>query len=182
MRLFTALDLPPAVVDSVDELLRRLRPTARVRWSPAENLHITIKFIGEFPEARIAELNQALAGVPRRAAIPVRIRRVGFFPNARNPNSFWCGVESPELETLAADVDRAISALIVSRETGFTPHLTLARSRKRGDMARLREVSAELPSLEFGQFEAGSFFLYQSRPTADGSVYTKLAEFSLLPT
>jgi 2'-5' RNA ligase len=182
MRLFTALDLPAAVADNVDELLRRLRPTARVRWSPAENLHITIKFIGEFPEARLGELNQALAGVPRRAPIPVRIRGVGFFPSARTPNSFWCGVESPELATLAADTNQAVSALIVSRETAYSPHLTLARSRKRGDMSRLREVIAELTSLEFGEFEARSFFLYQSRSTEGGSVYTKLAEFPILPS
>jgi 2'-5' RNA ligase len=182
MRLFTALDLPPTLVDNLDEVLRRLKPAARIRWSPTENLHITIKFIGEFPEERLGELKAALGEVPKRAAIPVSIRRVGFFPHGRAPHSFWCGVEAPGLEVLAADTDRAVSAFIVSRETGFSPHLTLARIPKGGDLRRLREVIAALPSLEFGEFEARSFFLFQSKPTSSGSMYTKLAEFPLPPT
>jgi 2'-5' RNA ligase len=53
MRLFTAIDLPAEVLDPLREFLARLRPLAKLHWSPVENLHITTKFIGEWPEARI---------------------------------------------------------------------------------------------------------------------------------
>jgi len=53
MRLFTGLDLPADVVHNLEQLLQRLRPTARIHWSLAANLHITTKFIGEWPEERL---------------------------------------------------------------------------------------------------------------------------------
>jgi 2'-5' RNA ligase len=86
------------------------------------------------------------------------------------------------LDALAAASDEATSALGVPRETrAFSPHLTLARIKERVPLQSLREAIAGLPSLEFGQFEARSFFLYESRMQPGGSVYTKLSEFPLLP-
>jgi RNA 2',3'-cyclic 3'-phosphodiesterase len=180
MRLFTGLDLPGEVVANLEELLRRLKPAARIPWSPAANLHVTTKFIGEFPEDRLGELTAALARLPGRAVIPVRIRRVGFFPNPHSPRNFWCGIEAPGLSELAADTDSATAALgIPTEKRAFSPHLTLARIKGRVELQPLREAIAVLPSLEFGGFQAHSFFLYQSTLRPTGSVYTKLAEFPL---
>src|SRR5437660_4366927 len=111
MRLFTGLDLPDDLVANLEELLRRLKPTARIHWSPPANLHVTTKFIGEWPEDRQEELKSALRGLAGRTAIPVRIRGVGFFPNSRSPRSFWCGIEAPGLSGLAADTDSATARL-----------------------------------------------------------------------
>jgi 2'-5' RNA ligase len=181
MRLFVGLDLPGDVVNNLEALLERLRPTAAISWSPPSNLHITTKFIGEWPEERLEELKTALAGVPPRAPIPVHIHRVGFFPNPHSPRVFWCGIEAPGLDALAADTDHATAALgIESEKRAFSPHLTLARIKERLDLQPLRESIAGLPSLEFGSFEAPSFFLYRSQLRPTGSVYTKLAEFPLI--
>jgi 2'-5' RNA ligase len=180
MRLFTGLDLPAGVVGNLEELLRRLKPTARINWSPPANLHVTTKFIGAWPEERLGELMAALRGVPVRAPIAVQVRRVGFFPNPHSPRVFWCGIEAPGLDGLAADTDSATAALGVEREKrAFSPHLTLARIREQIDLQPLRKTVAALESLEFGDFEARSFFLYQSSLRPAGSVYTKLAEFPL---
>jgi 2'-5' RNA ligase len=93
---------------------------------------------------------------------------------------FWCGIEAPGLEKLAADTDRATAALgIPAEKRPFSPHLTLARIKEKPDLQPLREIVAAQPSLDFGQFEAPSFFLYQSQLRPSGSVYTKLAEFPL---
>ena len=180
MRLFVGLDLPGEVVRNLERLLDRLRPAARLNWSPPANLHITTKFIGEWPQDRLAELQVALAGLPSREPIDAQVRQVGFFPNPHSPRSFWCGIEAPGLAGLAADTDQAVSALGVASETrDFCPHLTLARIKERPHLQALREAVAALPSLDFGCFEAGSFFLYQSTLRPAGSVYTKLAEFPL---
>jgi 2'-5' RNA ligase len=182
MRLFTGLDLPAEVVGNLERLLERLRPTARVQWSAPSNLHVTTKFIGEWPEERLTELKNALGAIPSRPSIPVRIRELGFFPNARSPRVFWCGVEAPGLAGLAAETDRVTSSLGIAAETrAFSPHLTLARIKERLNLEPLRDAVAALPAVEFGAFEARSFFLYRSQLRPTGSVYTKLAEFPLVP-
>src|SRR5689334_5427109 len=101
MRLFVGLDLPAEVVRNLEGLLDQLRPTARIQWSPPANLHVTTKFIGEWPEARLPDLIAALDTVPSQPAISVEIRGVGFFPNPHSPRVFWCGIEAPDLEKLA---------------------------------------------------------------------------------
>ena len=103
MRLFTGLDLPAEVAGNLERLLERLRPTARIAWSPPANLHITTKFIGEWPEERLGELKDVLAALPPRAPLALHIAKVGFFPNPHSPRVFWCGIEAPGLAELAAD-------------------------------------------------------------------------------
>ena len=180
MRLFTGLDLPPDVVGNIEKLLRRLKPTAQINWSPPANLHITTKFIGEWPEPRLDELKAALAALPSHEPITVAIRRLGFFPNPHSPRNFWCGIQAPGIDRLAADTDAATSALgIASEKRPFSPHLTLARIKERVEMQPLREAIASLDSLDFGEFAAHSWFLYRSTLKPTGSVYTKLAEFPL---
>jgi 2'-5' RNA ligase len=178
MRLFAGLDLPAATVRNLEELLDRLRPTARIPWSPPANLHITTKFIGEWPLDRLDQLREALSALPQRPLVEVNVAKVGFFPNARAPRVFWCGIEAHGLERLAADTDDATGRLGIARETRpFSPHLTLARIKERLDLKRLQEAIAALPSVDLGRFQACSFFLYQSQVRPTGSVYTKLAEF-----
>ncbi len=180
MRLFTGLDLPAEVVRNLEQFLQQIRPAARINWSPPANLHITTKFVGEWPEERLSELQSALAGLPPREPIPVQIRKVGFFPNPHSPRNFWCGIEAPGLAELAADTNRAATSLgIVDEKRAYQPHLTLARIKEKLDLQPLREVIAARSSLEFGGFVAGSFFLYRSQLHPSGSVYTKLAEFPL---
>jgi RNA 2',3'-cyclic 3'-phosphodiesterase len=178
MRLFIALDLPDQVVRNLESLVGQLKPTARIQWSPPANLHVTTKFIGEFPEDRLPELQTALAKLPKRPPIEVIVAQLGFFPNERSPRVFWCGIEAPGLDSLAADTESATAALGVTRENRpFSPHLTLARIKERPDLRPLHNAIAALPARDFGRFTARSLFLYRSQLRPTGSVYTKLAEF-----
>lgn len=181
MRLFTGFDLPAEVVRALEDLLDRLRPAARIKWSPPANLHITTRFIGEWPAERLPELRAALVGLPSYPPIPIHIRKLGFFPNPHSPRIFWAGVEAaPDLAALAAETDRVLDPLGLKPEgRPFNPHLTLARIKEPTPMQALRETVAALPSLEFGSFSADRFYLYQSRPGPAGSIYTKLDEFPL---
>jgi 2'-5' RNA ligase len=176
MRLFTAIDLPQEIVERLDNLISELRPCARIHWSAAANLHITTKFIGQWPEERLPELNRALAGLGNRAPIPVRVAGLGFFPNPKSPRVFWAGVDAtPELAALAAGIDAALAKLGVEPETrAYSPHLTLARIKEPSQAARLPK---NLGDPEFGSFTADRFYLYLSKPNPAGSVYTKLSEF-----
>jgi RNA 2',3'-cyclic 3'-phosphodiesterase len=181
MRLFTAIDLPDAILGNLVALLDRLKPTARLKWSPPSNLHITTKFIGEWPEDRLAELQRTLGALAPRAAFPIHIRNVGFYPNPHSPRVLFAGIEAPpELPALAHDIDRALAAIgIAPEERPYTPHMTLARIKEPVPLQPLRQAIAQIDSLDFGGFQAERFYLYRSRMQAPSSVYTKLSEFPL---
>jgi RNA 2',3'-cyclic 3'-phosphodiesterase len=182
MRLFVALDLPDAILQSLDALIKQWRPLARIQWSPVSNLHITTKFIGEWPEAKLAEMKQALRDAPRGGAFEVSVEGVGWFPpKARSPRVLFAGVKAPPaLYALARATDSATASLGVAKESReFQPHLTLARIKNPLDLTRLQAAVSPVESKAFGAFEARSQFLYSSKLTPAGSIYTKLEEFAL---
>lgn len=172
MRLFTAIDLPSEMLDKLSEFLARLRPLAKLRWSEPENLHVTTKFIGEWPEARLDELKTVLSAVKQAHPIDIAIRGVGWFPNARRPHTFWAGIHAAEpLASLAHHTEQSLATLGVPiEERSYSPHLTLARVK---DSTRTRAVAAAAGDPDFGTFQASSFFLYLS----SNGKYSKLAEF-----
>lgn len=174
MRLFTAIDLPAETLEKLRDFLARLRPSAKLRWTAVENLHITTKFIGEWPEARMEEMKMALGGVRGQDKIYIAVRGVGWFPDARRPHTFWAGVEGGEpLAALAGATEQAVARLGVPVEARvYSPHLTLARVK---DKVRIDNVLKSAGDPGFGAFQATAFFLYLS---ANGK-YSKLAEFPL---
>lgn len=172
MRLFTAIDLPAEMLDKLREFLARLRPLAKFRWSEPENLHITTKFIGEWPESRLDEMKTTLSAVKHPDNIDIAIRGVGWFPHARRPHTFWAGIHAGErLATLAHRTEQSLATLGVPvEERDYSPHLTLARVK---DSTRTHDVAAAAGDPDFGAFRASSFFLYHSL----NGKYSKLAEF-----
>lgn len=177
MRLFCAIDIPAGIKASLRLLIDQLRPLAKLAWSPVENLHVTTKFIGEWPEERLPEMARVLDGLPKPGSVEIAVRGLGWFPNARNPRVFWAGIESSDaLRTLARETDRAAARLgVVSEEREFHPHLTLARRRNPVPIDRLR-AQVEQTAADFGSFHAEAFFLYLSK----NGRYTKLREFGLV--
>jgi 2'-5' RNA ligase len=180
MRLFVAIDIPDAVRAALESFQAKLRPTAKLNWSPVANLHITTKFIGEWPEDRIADMTLALAAVRVAGPIEIRVKGIGWFPNERRPRVFWAGVDGGEpLRVLARATEQAAAAAgVPTEERSFSPHLTLARIR---EAVPLEALQAKLQSIteggeiDFGAFRASHFVLYLSR----GGKYTRLTEFPL---
>ncbi|MCC7173609.1 MAG: RNA 2',3'-cyclic phosphodiesterase [Bryobacterales bacterium] len=181
MRLFTGIDLPDEIRGRLRLLIERLKPAARVNWSSVENLHVTTKFIGEWPDPRVEELTQALGEMAPAPGIRIAVEGLGWFPNPRSPRVFWAGIKAdPALAELARSTDRTCARLGAPVETRpYSPHLTLARIKEPAPLDRLREAIAALGETSFGEFRADRFHLYQSRLTGSGSVYTRLASFPL---
>jgi len=129
MRLFTAIDIPEDVMEGLCSLLKRLKPLAELSWSRVENLHITTKFIGEWPEERLDEMKRALGATPVPDPIDIAVRGLGWFPNERRPRVFWAGIDGGEaLRSLAHATEHAVAELGVPlEERSYSPHLTLAR-------------------------------------------------------
>jgi 2'-5' RNA ligase len=177
LRLFTAIDIPPDVKATLAALLDRLRPLAKLGWIPAEKLHITTKFIGEWPEERLDEMKWALAAVACPAPVEIAIRRLGWLPNPRSARVLYAGVEASEsLTALAAATERAVGGIGAPAEDRiYRPHVTLARTRKTVSLDALKRALAEIELSAIGSYRASSFALYLS---AAGK-YTKLQEFPL---
>ena len=181
MRLFTGIDLPDSIKDRLDLLISRLRSTAHLKWSPAYNLHITTKFIGEWPQNRLEELVSKLGAVPANDRVDINIGGLGWFPNANNPRVFWAAVNAlPSLATLARGTEQACASLgIPVEDRPFAPHLTLARIKQPVPLQALRKAVSESESADFGAFIAPCYYLYLSKPGPSGSIYTPLHKFSL---
>lgn len=179
MRIFIALDIPREIRTRLTEFMDRARALSPdARWARVEGLHVTLKFIGEVTEARVQDIQAALASIKTKPFI-VRFDGVGFFPNANAARVFWAGVDGDdELPQLASAVDAALEKTGITREAKpYHPHLTLARAGAHS----LRELGAltENPAPHFGTMTAREFFLYQSQPQKGGSRYTKLERFEL---
>ena len=194
MRLFLALDIPAAIRDRISLFIEGVAGFApHARWMKPESLHITLKFIGEQPEAALEPIKQSLSTI-RASTTEIHFHNYGFFPTAKSPRVFWIGVEAgPQLAALAATIEETLSSLGIPKELRpFSPHLTLARAADASGSPRraktdapnlafhhLQEKLAARPAPEFGTMTPREFFLYQSQLLPKGSKYTKLAAFAL---
>jgi 2'-5' RNA ligase len=180
MRLFVAIDIPAEIKDALHCFVSHLRPTAKIGWSSVDNLHITTKFVGDWPEPRLDEMKRTLASVPVNGPIDIIVTGLGWFPNPRRPRVFWAGVEGGEpLRALAQATEQAVARLGVPiEERAYSPHLTLARIREAVSLECLHQTVESFPAgcgFNFGTFSATQFFLYLSA----GGKYTQLAGFPL---
>src|SRR5260370_27487532 len=110
MRLFVALEISSTVRESLANLLKPLRAVSpQIRWVRAENPHVTLKFVGEVPEAKSGAIRNALAGVRSKQLVTLDFRGLGFFPNEKHPRLFWAGIaSSPNLYLLRGEIANAI--------------------------------------------------------------------------
>ena len=185
MRLFVALEIPPAVRDNLAALIQELRGLAeslrdkRPRWVRAENLHVTLKFIGEASPAKAESIRGALSAVRSDQATALTFRGLEFFPNEKHARVFWAGIEaSPNLAPLAADIDAALGTLGIAREKrAFVPHLTLARFEPPGMHEKIRSAIQEKIAHEFGALRTNEFHLIESKTRPSGAEYTTLHSF-----
>jgi len=187
VRLFVALEIPTAVRDNLAAQINELRdlspPLAdkRLRWVRPENLHVTLKFIGEVEAAKLDGIRSALTTIGLDAAVALDFRGLGFFPDEKYPRVLWVGLQaSGNLPVLVKDIDRALEGQGIARdERVFTPHLTLARFEPRGLHEKLRFAIQNNSEREFGAFEAREFHLIESKLKPSGAEYTSLAAFPL---
>ena len=186
MRLFVALEIPSAVRDNLAALIGELRAADalssknKVRWVRPENLHVTLKFMGNVDAGRLDAICAALGEGSSAGIVELRFRGVGFFPNEKRPGVLWTGIAaSANLAPLAAEIDAWLEKLRIARETReFAPHLTLARFDPPGISDKLRAAAQENATHEFGTVRTGEFHLFESKTRPTGAEYTRLSSFS----
>jgi len=188
MRLFFAVLLENHTkhrVAVVQESMKRALAGQRISWVKEENLHLTLRFLGEQDERglrRAVEAAQVVAS--QHSAFRFVVRGVGVFPDMRRARVLWVGVQEPAepLYCLATDLEQEL------RQRGFPPedkpfrsHITLARVKEPPPAAVLQRIFASIPDEPLGTVEVRSFVLMQSVLHPNGSQYAPVQEFALLP-
>ncbi len=182
MRLFVAIALP-------EELRARLsrmqQGVPAARWVDPDNLHLTLRFIGEADVVEAQDLDAALVQV-RAPRFDVTLAGVGRFGQGRKSRALWVGVApTPELDRLRRRVERAVQAAGFAPERRkFKPHVTLARFKGTPGGAPghwLHDHLAQHANFRAESFAARAFVLYSSLLTPAGAIYTPERVYPLSP-
>jgi len=180
MRLFVAIEIPSGMRSAIAAFIQEFRPVSpQAKWVRTENMHITLKFLGETDPAKLPAVQFALATIRSERPVTLEFRGLGFFPGEKRPRVFWIGTQSsPNLKTLAADLDQSLHKLDFPLEDRpFTPHLTLARFSTPGLSQKLAAAARENTARSFGSLTTCEFHLIESKLKSTGAEYTTLQSF-----
>lgn len=182
VRAFIAFELPAEVRAAIAEYVQPLRTLpGRVSWVKADNIHLTLKFLGDTPEKRIGDIAEALRDIARGThSIAASLAGTGAFPNERRPRVLWIGLEeqSGALQNLATAIDERMHRLGFEKENRpFSAHLTIGRVRD-GSIGKIIKAIRDQP---FGNREVNlhEITLMRSALHPGGSIYTPLCKIKL---
>lgn len=183
--MFVAIELPETIRENLIMHARRLRelvPAAQASWSRPENIHLTLKFVGEIENARAAQLSEATARAAEQCSpFTIGVEGTGVFPPRGAPRVLWIGLIDADggLGRLHASLEQECSRFGFEKENRpFKPHLTLARLRKPEHAKDLSEAHLEM-RFEPEEFTASEVLVIRSELSSGGSKYTTVAQHAL---
>ncbi len=183
LRAFLASELPTALQDKIQVATAGLRQTLRedvIRWVPAHNVHLTLKFLGDISPAGVSLIEQILTTEATQFnAFDVQVEGLGCYPNPKRPRVLWVGLKAPpELASLQRAIEAGAARLgYESEERGFSPHLTIGRVRQNvssGDIQKIRTALEKNPIGPLGNARVSAVHLFKSELRPEGSIYTRL--------
>jgi 2'-5' RNA ligase len=186
MRCFVAIELADEIKKELLALQGRNAALDRaVRWVSPEQMHLTLKFLGEVPDANLPAVCEAMASVASKySPITFAVRGVGCFPPGGAVRIFWVGVEEPTgtLGRLRNACEDAFASLGFAPERrSYTPHLTLGRVKDPESSLQIREAARREGGFDAGRQRAEQIMLFQSILSPQGSTYVPLARAQLGP-
>jgi len=183
LRAFIAVEIPQRSHDAIERQiapLRQILGNDLIRWVPSENMHLTLKFLGEAAAAHLNFLKQMISQVAgAHAPFDLQIGGLGCYPNRRAPRVIWVGIHAPPaLAALHKNIEAGASRLgYDADERAFSPHLTIGRLRQNANPADLPKARDALNATQLGAIDIArvdAVHLFKSDLTNGGSIYTKL--------
>jgi 2'-5' RNA ligase len=178
IRSFISVDLEkPSILDSVNRLQDEFKRTrADLKLVERENIHLTIRFLGDVWEGLMDKLME-LVSTTSFKPFKMELRRVGVFPNIRRPRVVWIGITKGvnELRNISEQLEEGLSGLGFKRERRrFSPHITIARVRSGKNRQELIDAVTRERDREFGEFLVNHINLKKSVLTPRGPIYSTL--------
>ena len=188
IRSFLAFPISSELKESLRHVLNDLQQTrADVKWVPRENLHFTLKFLGDVPATETSQVCDAVAAaVAELPAFELEVRSVGAFPSIHRPRTLWlgAGVGAEELTRVQRHIQIALKKLRYPPEgRKFTPHLTIGRVRSGGPaLADLARALSQHADDVLGRARVEEAIVFASQLSSAGSAYTVLGRAPLRAT
>ncbi len=180
LRLFVAFEIPEPVRELVGDAvapIRELHP--RARWVPAENQHVTLKFLGATWPRLLRWVTEAVEGVARASEpFSSRVEGLGAFPSWRRARVLWAALDDSQgrMSAIAAELERVLAAEFPPERRAFTPHLTVARFDPPVELGAL-SVRARTPASE--PFRVDRIVLFRSHLRRPAPIYEAVDRFPL---
>lgn len=175
-RLFVAIDLPVSVKEEIASIRENL---SGVRWVSAEQLHLTLRFIGEVDDLSSGEIRNSLATI-HCSPFQLQLSSIGHFPPRKEPRVIWAGLNADDtLLLLQKEVERALQRAGLPGETRpFAPHVTIARVK--GTPPHLiRDFECRHAGFASPPFTVTIFHLFRSTFSASSVVHENIADYRL---
>ncbi|MGA7194179.1 MAG: RNA 2',3'-cyclic phosphodiesterase [Anaerolineales bacterium] len=183
LRAFIAVEIPSSLQHTIQEStasLRKALGTDLIRWVPPQNVHLTLKFLGDVSPSNLNLIKQMLtAEAGQHPCFEMQIKSIGSFPNSRRLRVIWVGLHAPAaLESLQRGIESASARLgYAADEKSFSPHLTIGRVKQNLSALEIQRIRAELEKTKIGLLgvvHVDGAHLFKSDLQSSGSVYTKL--------
>jgi len=190
IRAFIAIEMPSEIQASLDNVSANLAAELAgipIRWIPAKNIHLTIKFLGDVSISNIELLKEILsAEADLHTAFEISVGDLGAFPSQSRPRVLWVAVQAPPaLLSIRSGLEKETARIGYAREKRpFSPHLTLGRVSRNANSREVRKVWEVLSSHTVGFLGAArvqDLHLFRSDLKPGGAVYTKLFSAHLKP-
>lgn len=180
-RIFIAVRMPDEVIQKITRIsnyFQKQTPKEALKWVETENLHLTLKFLGEIPEQTITKVQPILRAVGNgQKPFDIAVAGLGMYPHAKRPRVVWLGVEGVDpLISLHNELESELAKIGLQKESRpYNPHLTLARVRQRTSRETAAKVGDILSGFKvdsLGRFTVSDIHLIESQLTPQGPIYT----------
>jgi 2'-5' RNA ligase len=188
IRAFIAIETPKRIQGHLAGIIKDIKLKTQsniIRWVSAENIHITLKFLGEISSANLDLLTKMVQQeVSRYPAFKLQVGGIGAFPTLLRPRVIWIGIDAPPtLFSLQNGVESETVHLgYTPEDRKFSPHLTIGRishNASSDETHRIGQILSKFEPGEFGSYPVDSVILFKSDLLPGGAVYTPLATMAL---
>jgi RNA 2',3'-cyclic 3'-phosphodiesterase len=179
IRAFIAFPLPELIATRIADIQERLKSyRLPVRWVRPENVHLTLKFLGEISVSTIDGIGEVIEDTVRECSpLILYTKGLGVFPGIKKPRILWTGISGDinPLSEIQANLEINMEKKGFSKENRpFKSHLTLGRVKGDIHPEKLFDILRSFSDFTSGSFEAKELILYQSELQPSGALYTKL--------